>query len=80
MAKPFLELHKDLMDTSKTVWSELYKDSVIKIIERGYNSEYIREWGISDLIINGDKVLLKWYKRHFPLSDDDIRIKNTDEK
>lgn len=42
-------------------------------IEKLYNTEVIKEWGISDMVINGDKVLLKWFKRHHPLDAEELK-------
>ena len=69
--KEFLDLHQKNMEILG-FWDEDYKRSVINVIETRYHKDIIREWGISDMIINGDKVLLKWYKRHAPLSYEEM--------
>ena len=69
--KGFLDLHRELMETLG-FWDEDYKASIIRLLESRYNRDIIREWGISDLVINGDKVLFKWYKRPSPLSDEEM--------
>ncbi len=55
-------------------WDDEYKSSIIRCLESSYNPEIISQWGISDMVINGDKVLLKWYKRHTPLSKDELEL------
>ena len=74
METPFIEIHKNRMDLSG-FWEEQYKSVLIQSMENMYIKEVIREWGISDIVINGDKVLVKWYKRHIPLTHDDYKIK-----
>lgn len=69
--KEFLEMHQKHMDVLG-FWDEGYKVSILRCIESRYHRGVIREWGISDMVMNGDKVLLKWFKRHAPLSDDEI--------
>ena len=56
-------------------WDETYKSSVIKAVEMNYNAEVLTHWGISDLVMNGDKVLIKWYKRHSPLTPEQLTEK-----
>jgi hypothetical protein len=56
-------------------WDEAYKTSIINMIENGYKTEVIKEWGISDLVINGDKILLKWVKRYRPLTEEELKEK-----
>lgn len=76
--KGFLDLHRELMETLG-FWDEDYKASIIRLLESRYKRDIIREWGISDLVVNGDKVLFKWYKRYQPLSDEEM-IKRYGEK
>ena len=54
-------------------WDEAYKSSVILQMECMYKTEIIKEWGISDIVINGDKALLKWFKRHQPLDAEELK-------
>jgi hypothetical protein len=70
----FLDLHKQGMETLG-FWDESYKKVVIGIIENGYKTEVIKEWGISDLVVNGDKILLKWVKRYRPLTEEELKEK-----
>ena len=69
--KEFLEIHQKNMEILG-FWDEDYKSSLIKHIESRYNQEIIKEWGISDIMVNGDKVLLKWFKRHVNLSREEM--------
>jgi len=75
MQKTFLELHKSMLDMTNSFWSEDYKRVIIQSIENRYKTDVLKEWGIEDIVINGDKVLLKWYKRHRPLTDEEIKDK-----
>lgn len=67
----FLSLHKEEMELSG-FWSEEYKSSVLKNIELRYTTDVIRYWRIADLVVNGDKVLLKMTKRFTPLTDEQL--------
>ena len=62
----FLKLAQDNM--TNEFWNENYKKIIIGMIENGYKKEVTDHWGISDIVINGDKVLLKWYKRINPIT------------
>lgn len=75
MQKTFLELHKSMLDMTNSFWSEDYKRVIIQSIENRYKTDVLKEWGIEDIVINGDKVLLKWYKRYQPLTDEEIKDK-----
>lgn len=54
-------------------WTEDRRSGLIKSMERSFVDDILREWLITDIIINGEKVLLKWAKRHIPLTDAEIR-------
>lgn len=69
--KEFLEIQKEHMDVLG-FWDEDYKTGILRCVESRYNKGVIKEWGISDMVMNGDKVLLKWFKRHAPLSDEEM--------
>lgn len=69
--KSFLEIHKDGLEVMG-FWTEEYKQSIIKRLESFYATFVIREFGINDMVINGDKILLKWYKRFEPLTDEEL--------
>jgi hypothetical protein len=70
--KDFLERHKEHLDVLG-FWDEDSRSSIIYCIESTYKKEIIREWGISDMVMNGDKILFKWYKRHEPLSEEELK-------
>ena len=70
----FLEIHQKSMETLG-FWNEAYKKVVIGMIENGYKTEVIKDWCISDLVINGDKVLIKWNKRYRPLTEEELKEK-----
>lgn len=70
--KTFLEGHQKRMEVLG-FWDDTYKSTVIMQMEDMYKTEIIKEWGISDMVINGDKVLLKWFKRHQPLSAEELK-------
>lgn len=70
----FLESKKQSMDVLG-FWDEGYKSSLLRQIESTYKPEIIMEWGISDVVFNVDKVLIKWYKRHEPLSKVELKEK-----
>lgn len=69
-------------------WDETYKSTLMMTVELGYKTEVIRTHGISDIIIvsqegSNDKVLIKWYKRLTPLTDERLlekygRVKEED--
>lgn len=70
----FLEIHQKSMETLG-FWDEAYKKVVIGMIENGYKTEVIKDWCISDLVINGDKILIKWNKRYRPLTEEELKEK-----
>lgn len=67
----FVELHKKTLELFG-FWGEEYKPSFMRDIESRYHQNIIKEWGISDIIINNDKILLKWFKRHQPLCREEM--------
>ena len=69
-----LEIHKKSAEVLG-FWEEQYKAVIIHQIENGYKTEILREWGISDMVMNGDKILFKFYKRFQPLTDDYLEQK-----
>lgn len=70
--KTFLEAHQERMEFSG-FWDDAYKSTIITQIEDMYKTEIIKEWSISDIVINGDKVLIKWFKRHHPLDAEELK-------
>jgi hypothetical protein len=69
--KDFLEIHKDTLE-SVGFWKEEYIESVQKAIESRYKTEVIRYYCVTEIYIKNNKVLVKWSKRHNPLSDDEL--------
>lgn len=67
----FLELTQSGMEVLG-FWTEGHKSTVMLQIERSYARDVVRVWSIGDIVIHGDKVLLKWYKRLFPLTEEEI--------
>ena len=51
---------------------DVYKSQVICAIERNYHKEIIKFWQITDILPKGDKYLLCWKKRMFPLDDEGL--------
>lgn len=69
----FLDLH--LKRSEIGFWDENFKSTIILLLECSYQKDVLREWGISDLVVNGNKILLQWYKRLLPLTDEEILTK-----
>jgi hypothetical protein len=61
----FLEANRQ-MPNQFEFWSEEYRSSIIAFLETRYRPEIIKKWQISDVVINGDKFLIKWSKRIIP--------------
>lgn len=55
-----------------TVWTEEYKTVLMATLLNRYKTEIIRTHDISDVVMNGDKVLIKWYRRMYPLTDEEL--------
>lgn len=72
MEQTFLEIQKGTME-ALGFWTEIYRTTLIKQTELMYKTEVIREWTITDILLNGDKVLLKWNKRTFALSEEELK-------
>lgn len=70
----FLEINQKNMDLLG-FWSESYKSTIILSVESAYKNSVIRDWFISNIVIDGDKVLIKWQRRTFPLTDEQIKEK-----
>lgn len=71
MEQTFLEIQKAAME-ALGFWTENYRSTLIKQTELMYKTEVIKEWTITDIVMNGDKVLLKWNKRTFALSKEEL--------
>lgn len=72
-SKSFIDSHKDAIEVLG-FWAEEHKETVIKQIELGFTSEVIRENHIVDLMVGSNNtILVKWIKRHQPLTDDELK-------
>ncbi len=67
----FLEHTKSGMEVLG-FWTETYKSVLILQVERSYRRDVVRDWCVSDIVINGDKVLLRWDRRIFPLTEEEL--------
>ncbi len=56
-------------------WDERDKQSLIQSFMATYRKEVVMTWLIVDIVINGDKILLKWKKRIIPLTEQDYKDK-----
>lgn len=54
-------------------WVEHYMSSIIRSIELLYKDEILQNWYVSDLVMNKEKILVKWCKRLLPLSLEEVR-------
>ncbi len=70
-AQQFVDLYGKKAEVTG-FWTEEYKSIMIKYIESTYKHEIIRDLFISDIVINGDKMLIKWQSRFQPLSDEQM--------
>lgn len=71
--EPFIEEHIKSLEFG--FWYEFSKGSIIYKLEQAYKDEVIRDWYISDIAVNERRVLLRWDKRPFPLTDEEIKSK-----
>lgn len=65
VVKDFLQIHRQMPEQTN-FWTEEYRNSIIAFLETRYKPEIIKQWQISDVVINGDKFLIKWSKRILP--------------
>lgn len=70
----FIKAHKEAMETLG-FWTKENKSLVIRMLETRYKTEIIREWAITDLVLNGDTALVEWKKRVVPLTDEELKNK-----
>lgn len=56
-------------------WDETYKGILISAYEARFNTETLKKFSVSDILINGDKVLVKWVPRHKELTDEEVKEK-----
>lgn len=59
-------------------WTESYLAGLIHAMECRYSTDVIRVQGISDIVVlpqeggQSRKVLVKWYRRPWPLTDEEL--------
>jgi hypothetical protein len=53
-------------------WDDIYVSIIKTMIEGSYKTSIIREYSVADLVLNGDKMLIKWEKRFRPLTDEEL--------
>lgn len=72
------KIHQESITITGTFWEEIYKGTVIHSILSGYKTEIIRNYTIVDIVFpdrksdSTDTVLIKWAKRHTPLTDEEL--------
>ena len=71
--KTFLEQKQQSIEYG--FWEENHKTVIYYQLESNYKTEIIREWGICGLTNTSDKILVKWFKRFHPLSDEELKSK-----
>lgn len=68
----FLQLHIKKAENIG-FWEELYFSTLLKGVESMYQPEIIAQHYIADLVIHGEKVLIKWEKRLRPLTKNELK-------
>ncbi len=71
-AQKFLDSHKNNMSVNG-FWSDQSKKTIMLQIENDFRKDIIKFWYISDIVINGDRTLIKWEKRLIPLTDEKLK-------
>lgn len=56
-------------------WADLPKAILPGMIENLYHRGVIRDMMVSDVVVSGGKILIKWDRRHRPLTDQEIKEK-----
>lgn len=69
----FLQNHKDNLHLFG-FWDEMYKSTAIRAIESIYKLEIRAKYHITDIILHGDNVLVKWKTRTLPPDDEDLAL------
>lgn len=67
-----LQLHEQKAE-NLGFWDEIYFSVLLKGIERMFTRDVIREYYVADLILRGNKTLIKWEKRFHPLTEDELQ-------
>lgn len=50
--------------TPHQVLKEETRESIMIFLETKYKDVVTQKWGISDIIFNGDKAIIKWYRKN----------------
>lgn len=66
------------MNVESGFWDERSLSMIVRNMENGTMPDVIIEYGISDLVIHGDKMIFRWYKRVRPLSFDELQSRYRD--
>ena len=75
MSDKLLENHIENINATGTIWNELSKKTIAWSIERSFDDIILKKRYISDIVINGDKVLIKWGERLIELTDEQVKEK-----
>jgi hypothetical protein len=67
-----LQVHKKTAETLG-FWDEVYFSTLLRAMERQYLPEIIAQYYIADLIVHGNKVLIKWEKRLRTLTNEELK-------
>jgi len=70
--KDFLELHKGSLE-HLGFWQESYLQTLLKSAEQNYKTEIIKDYTITDIILKDNKFIMKWVKRHVPLTKQELK-------
>lgn len=54
------------------IFEEASESAIRNVIMRNRKREYIKEYYLSDLIMNGDKVILKWTRNYPSMSEQEL--------
>lgn len=74
MNKEEIFLQNHLSKCKNEFWKEIPFSTILKFIEMSYDREVLRHWFVGDLVLNSS-VLVKWEKRHTPLTDLQLKEK-----
>lgn len=74
MEKTILDIHKESAE-HLGFWDETHKRVLISAYEARFNTETLKKFAVSDIVMNGDKILVKWVPRHRELTDEEIKEK-----
>ena len=70
------DIHFKSVEISNEFWQETYESTIKHALLSMYKPEIIKEWYITDLVIrDGKDPLIKWEKRMFPLTDEQLKEK-----